>query len=132
MEFFIGRYNQRFHKNIQKISQSAVEALSSYEWPGNIRELENMIERLVAITDGDSIHLEDIPIDYRFNSFNGRPQNGVFEKATEAFHQSLILRALEREGWNQIATAKTLGLPLSTLKYKMKRLNLRKRHRLKT
>ncbi len=125
VEFFIQRYNKRFRKNIKKISQRALDALSSYDWPGNVRELENMIERLVAVLDGDTILLEDIPIEYRMGSFQ-KPQEGLLEKATEAFEQSFILKALERQGWSQIATAKALGIPVSTLKYKLKKLNLSK------
>jgi DNA-binding NtrC family response regulator len=125
VEFFIQRYNKRFRKNIEKISQRALEALSSYDWPGNVRELENMIERLVAVLDGDTILLEDIPIEYRMGSFQ-KPQEGLLEKAAEAFEQSFILRALERQGWSQIATAKVLGIPVSTLKYKLKKLSLSK------
>jgi DNA-binding NtrC family response regulator len=126
VEFFIERYNKRFRKGIQKISQRALQALSSYDWPGNVRELENMIERLVAVLDGDTILLEDIPIEYRIGIFQQQQQDAVLEKATEAFEQSFILKALERQGWNQIATAKSLGIPVSTLKYKLKKLNLSK------
>ena len=133
VEFFIQRYNKRFKKNIKKVSQRALEALSSYDWPGNVREIENMIERLVAILDGDTILLEDIPIEYRLGSFQQQKQHeGMLEKATEAFQQSFILKALEREGWSQVATAKALGIPLSTLKYKLKRLNLSKHFPRKT
>jgi transcriptional regulator with PAS, ATPase and Fis domain len=127
VEFFIRRYNKRFKKNIQKISQRALESLSVYDWPGNVRELENMIERLVAISDGDTILLEDIPIEYRLGNLQGQQQEKLLEKAAEAFEQSFILKALERAAWNQAATAKALGIPLSTLKYKMRRLNLSKR-----
>jgi DNA-binding NtrC family response regulator len=68
-----------------------------------------MIERLVAILDGDTILLEDIPIEYRLGSFQQQQQHeGMLEKATEAFQQSFILKALEREGWIQVATAKAL------------------------
>ena len=133
VEFFIQRYNKRFKKNIKKVSQRALEALSSYDWPGNVREIENMIERLVAILDGDTILLEDIPIEYRLGSFQQQKQHeGMLEKATEAFQQSFILKALEREGWSQVATAKAMGIPLSTLKYKLKRLNLSKHFPRKT
>jgi len=126
VEFFIQRYNKRFRKNIKKISQRALDALSSYDWPGNVRELENMIERLVAVLDGDTIHLEDIPIEYRISSFQQQQQEALLEKATQAFEQNFILKALERQSWNQIATAKALGIPVSTLKYKLKKLNLLK------
>src|SRR5690349_2203171 len=59
--FFIRRYNQKFRKNIQGIADSTLRILTSYWWPGNIRELENLIERIVAISDKDWITDEDLP-----------------------------------------------------------------------
>jgi len=125
VEFFLKRYNKRFKKNVQKISQSAMEILSSYDWPGNIRELENLIERLVALSEGDTILREHIPLEYCLNDFqHQQKQEGLLEKANEAFERSFILRTLEKEKWNRTAAAKTLGVPLSTLKYKLKKLKL--------
>lgn len=124
VEFFVQRYNMRFKKNVRKVSQKALAALSAYEWPGNIRELENMIERMVAISEGDTILLENLPVEYRIGSFQEKGQEKLLDRATEAFQQTFILKALERQGWNQMATARVLSMPLSTLKYKVKRLNL--------
>lgn len=123
LEFFLQRYNRRFKKNIRHVSESAIEMLSSYDWPGNIRELENLVERLVALSDGDTIQLEDIPVEYSLSSLRHQyKKEGLFQKAVEAFEKSFILKTLERERWNRGATARTLGIPVSTLKYKMKKL----------
>ena len=60
--FFLRRYNVKFRKNVQGIAESTLDILSSYWWPGNIRELENLIERLVAVSDKDWITDEDLPV----------------------------------------------------------------------
>ncbi len=128
VEFFLRRYNRRFKKNVLKISQTAVEALSSYDWPGNIRELENLMERLVALSDGDTILREHIPLEYLLMDLQKEPgRERLMEKAMDAFEKNFISKALDKEGWNRRATARVLGIPLSTLKYKMKRLKLQNR-----
>ncbi|MGH7339164.1 MAG: sigma-54-dependent transcriptional regulator, partial [Candidatus Rokuibacteriota bacterium] len=62
--FFLRRYNLKFHKNIQGVADSTLGILSAYWWPGNIRELENLIERLVAVSDKDWITDEDLPYEF--------------------------------------------------------------------
>jgi DNA-binding NtrC family response regulator len=125
VEFFLQRYNRRFKKNVMQISQPALEILSSYSWPGNIRELENLIERLVALSEGETVLREHIPIEYSLDDLRRRYRKGeVFEKAMEAFERSFLLKALEKERWNRVAAARTLGIAASTLKYKIKKLKL--------
>ncbi len=125
--FFLRRYNARFRKNVQDISASTIKMLQSYWWPGNIRELENLIERLVAITDKNWITDEDLPFDFVFAQLDREPSKeaSLWEEATRAFERNFILRALEKNGWNVTGTARYLGLPLSTLKFKMTRLDVR-------
>ena len=62
--FFLRRYNLKFRKNIQGIADSTLQILARYWWPGNIRELENLIERLVAVSDKDWITDEDLPYEF--------------------------------------------------------------------
>src|SRR5688500_1264214 len=64
--FFLRRYNVKFRKNIQGIADSTLRILGAYWWPGKIRELENLIERLVAVSDKDWITDEDLPLEYHF------------------------------------------------------------------
>ncbi len=62
VDFFIKRYSARFHKDVRGIAESTLTMLSHYWWPGNIRELENLIERLVAVVDHEFITDEDLPV----------------------------------------------------------------------
>jgi DNA-binding NtrC family response regulator len=126
-EFFLRRYNARFRKNILGVTDSTLAMLKKYWWPGNIRELENLIERLVAVGDKDYISEEDLPLEFHFAQLEPRGTRGdnLFEDATNTFERNFILRALEKCGWNVTGTAEYLGVPLSTLKYKMDKLEVR-------
>jgi two-component system, NtrC family, response regulator AtoC len=127
-EFFLRRYNARFRKKIQGVTDSTMTMLKRYWWPGNIRELENLIERLVAVSDKDYIAEEDLPLEFHFAQLepsSGSRGENLFEDATNTFERNFILRALEKCGWNVTGTAEYLGIPLSTLKYKMDKLDVR-------
>jgi two-component system response regulator AtoC len=126
-EFFLQRYNTRFRKKIQGITESTMAMLKKYWWPGNIRELENLIERLVAVSDKSYIAEEDLPLEFHFAQLepDGSRGTNLFEEATNTFERNFILRALEKSGWNVTATAEYLSIPLSTLKYKMDKLDVR-------
>lgn len=126
--FFVRRYNAKFRKNVRGIADSTLKILSSYWWPGNIRELENLVERLVAISDKAWITDEDLPVDYHLATLDAssqKPGSSLLQEACDTFERNFILRALERADWNVTATARQLGIPLSTLKHKMGRLEIR-------
>ena len=124
---FLERYRTRFRRPVRGISDAALKILSSYWWPGNIRELENLIERLVAVSDKEWITEEDLPLEYHFAKLDVSPTTGeaLFQEACDTFERNFIIRALEKSDWNVTATARYLGIPLSTLKHKMARLDLR-------
>jgi DNA-binding NtrC family response regulator len=126
-EFFLRRYNARFRKNVGGITDSTMAMLKKYWWPGNIRELENLVERLVAVNEKDYIDEEDLPLEFHFAQLEpqGTRTGNLFEDATSTFERNFILRALEKCGWSVTATSEYLGLPLSTLKYKMDKLEVR-------
>jgi two-component system, NtrC family, response regulator AtoC len=125
--FFLRRYNTKFRKQIQGIADSTLQILSSYWWPGNIRELENLVERLVAVSDKDWITDEDLPYELHVAQLDaqGPTSENLLERAVSTFERNFIVRALEKSGWNVTATARALGIPLSTLKFKMDRLEIR-------
>ena len=124
---FLERYRVKFRKPVRGISDSALKILATYWWPGNIRELENLIERLVAVSDKEWITDEDLPLEYHFAKLDSTPGSGdaLFQEACDTFERNFILRALEKSDWNVTASARYLGIPLSTLKHKMARLDLR-------
>jgi len=125
--FFLRRHSTRFRKQVRGMSDGMIRMLQSYWWPGNIRELENLIERLVAITDKEWLTEDDLPFEFLFAQLDAQPQGGesLFDEACKHFERNFILRALEKNGWNVTGTARYLGLPLSTLKFKMDRLEVR-------
>jgi transcriptional regulator with PAS, ATPase and Fis domain len=125
--FFLRRYNLKFRKNVQGIADTTLRILSSYWWPGNIRELENLVERLVAVSDKDWITDEDLPYEFHVAQLDagGPATENLLDRAVSTFERNFIVRALEKGGWNVTATAKALGIPLSTLKFKMDRLEIR-------
>jgi DNA-binding NtrC family response regulator len=127
VDFFLRRYNSRFRKNVQGVTDPTMDVLRSYWWPGNIRELENLIERLVAVSDKDYISEEDLPLEFHLAQIvpEHTDSGSLFEDATNRFERNFILRALEKCGWNVTNTSEYLGIPLSTLKYKMDKLDVR-------
>lgn len=125
--FFLRRHATRFHKEVTGIADSTLQILANYWWPGNIRELENLIERLVAVADSDWITDEDLPYEFHIPQVGRADAAGenLLERALVTFERNFIVRALEKGNWNVTATARTLGIPLSTLKFKMDRLEIR-------
>jgi len=125
--FFLRRYNLQFRKEIQGIADSTLQILSAYWWPGNIRELENLVERLVAVSDKDWITDEDLPYEFHVAQLDkqGPTSENLLERAVSTFERNFVVRALEKSAWNVTATARALGIPLSTLKFKMDRLEIR-------
>jgi DNA-binding NtrC family response regulator len=127
LELFLKRYNRKFGRNL-KFKPDAISVLCHYGWPGNIRELENLVERMVAIHPAENIFAEDIPIDYQIadiahlKSLDG--DSDKLKAATDAFERGFILRVLEQENWHQENAAAKLGVHRKTLEYKLKRLQL--------
>jgi DNA-binding NtrC family response regulator len=126
--FFLRRYNQKFRKQMKGIAESTLRLLSAYWWPGNIRELENMIERLVAVSDKEWITDEDLPYEFHMAELEtaAPTSENMLDRAVSTFERNFILRALDKNGWNVTATARALGLPLSTLKFKIDKLGVRR------
>jgi DNA-binding NtrC family response regulator len=125
-QFFLRRYNARFQKQIVGIAESTLRMLAHHWWPGNVRELENLIERLVATSSGEWITDEDLPFDFHVAELEHAGGEGsLLDRALATFERNYIIRALERSGWNITQTARYLGVPLSTLKFKIDRLEIR-------
>jgi DNA-binding NtrC family response regulator len=125
--FFLSRYSAKFRKRINGISDAALATLREYRWPGNVRELENLMERLVAVCDKDWITEDELPFEYHLArlSSDAKEREDLLQAACDTFERNFILRALERTDWNVSAASRYLGVPLSTLKHKMGRLEIR-------
>jgi DNA-binding NtrC family response regulator len=125
-DFFLRRYNARFQKQIKGIADTTLRMLTHYWWPGNIRELENLIERIVATCDGEWITDDDLPLEFHVAELDHHEGEGsLLDRALSTFERNYLIRALERNSWNVTQTARYLGVPLSTLKFKIDRLDIR-------
>ena len=134
VEHFVKKYSREFKKDVRGVSPGALPALEAYDWPGNVRELENIIERSVALATRPVIHLEDLPLELAMHE--PAPHRAVGETSTlplkearERFEQAYVLRALEREDWNQSRAARILGVHRNTLIARLAAWGIRPRDR---
>jgi len=118
--------------NIAKpqISKTAMQALQQYHFPGNVRELENILERALTWVDGDQITEDDLMLPQSHSSEVSSANNQALlleddlESQLEEQEKQLITQALESTRWNKTAAAKKLGITFRALRYKLKKLNL--------
>jgi DNA-binding NtrC family response regulator len=135
VDHFVKKYSREFKKDVRDVSPSALPALAAYDWPGNVRELENIIERSVALATRPVIRLEDLPLDLAIHEVGqargaaADPSPLPLKEARERFEQAYVLRALEREDWNQSRAARSLGVHRNTLIARLAAWGIRPRER---
>jgi DNA-binding NtrC family response regulator len=129
--FFLDKFTLKLNQKIEGITQEAMAILETYHWPGNIRELENLIERLVVLRSNERwIDVKDLPFDLLFNEdtmkAGQRVEKGLLQ-ARQLFERQYILRALRICKYNQAKTARMLRVHRNTLIQKMKALDINSR-----
>lgn len=102
--------------------QEALAQLVKYSFPGNVRELEHLVQRLVTLARGNRITLMDLPLEIR----DGGSANGRLAERLAAVEREMVVQALEKYGWIQTKAAKSLGISERVLRYKMKKSGIRK------
>ncbi len=124
-EHFLKRYARENGKEIDGLSREAKDLLLKYDYPGNVRELENIIERAVVISRGPVISVEDLPFQERAPG-NGTERSGSLMKdSVEALEQRLIEDAMRQVNNNQSRAADLLGISERMLRYKLKKYGLK-------
>ncbi|HSK46866.1 MAG TPA: sigma 54-interacting transcriptional regulator, partial [Coriobacteriia bacterium] len=125
----VAHFLDKYNAGSKRLSSEAMKALAEYQWPGNIRELENTIERIVILSHSDEIGLDELPseiksglgIGDRSGSRFRMPEDGVNLEEVEL---DLIRQAIDRTGGSVPKAAKLLGLTAKTLEARMQRLGL--------
>jgi transcriptional regulator with PAS, ATPase and Fis domain len=127
--FFLDKFNRQLKQNIEGITSDAMAVLEGYDWPGNIRELENLIERLVVLRSNERwIDVKDLPFDLFFKDESANKRKHVDKgllQARQIFEHRYILRALRTCKWNQTKTARMLKIHRNTLIQKIKALDIK-------
>lgn len=124
IEHFISKYNSIAKKNIKGISPHIQKALSEYEWPGNIRELENTIERAVVLSKNDQIDLSDLMFHGIGSNVSFLQPAGGKYKPLEEIEKEYIKIVLQAQHGNRSKTSEILGIDRKTLLAKIKKYNL--------
>jgi two-component system response regulator PilR (NtrC family) len=115
------------------LGTSAIEALQRYPFPGNVRELENILERALTLCDGHEIQVEDLhlpildlddPDSARLTVLQSPPDGVQLEDYLEDIERTAILKALDQTGQNKTAAAKLLGITFRAMRYRLKKLGL--------
>jgi len=133
-EHFVAKYTDQMEKAITSLSHGALELLQRYDWPGNIRELENVIERAVALEPTPTILPESLPAAIRGDvptrtpaaPADGLPDAGFdLEAHVKEIERGYIAEALKRAGGVQVKAAELLGMSFRSFRYYVKKYNLR-------
>jgi DNA-binding NtrC family response regulator len=124
-EFFLNRYNREFGKRINGIDSTAIKALVEYNWPGNIRQLESVIERAVIMSDSETISLRDIKSELRTSETVGSfdfdlPDGGI---NFEELENNIMKKAMGRANGVMAKAAKLLGMSYKKFWYRWEKLN---------
>jgi DNA-binding NtrC family response regulator len=122
-QHFLAKYMQKMNKKVTGISNAAIRAMLNHEWRGNVRELENVIERAVIFAEGRDIELTDLP----FQSSQDDADTGEdLKQAVTRFERQHIIYSLRRHKYDKAATAKCLGIGVSSLYRKLEELRIPK------
>ena len=123
-DHFLEEYSNRHGKHIKRISTPAIDMLMSYHWPGNIRELENAVERAVVVCDGNVIHGHHLPPTLQTAEASGTVTNVSFKEAVEAYEKDLIQDTLKTTRGNRSKAASLLKTTDRVISYKVKKLKI--------
>ncbi len=123
IRYFIEKFNREMPRQVSQTSPDALEALEAYTYPGNVRELQNIIEHAFVCGEGQTIELEHLPTEIQRTK---PPKTGdeLKRKSLKRMEGEAILRVLEKTGWRYKMASEQLGIGRSTLWRKIKRLGL--------
>jgi DNA-binding NtrC family response regulator len=122
VDFFIGKFSTVMNKKKKKVSKEAMDFLLEYDWRGNVRELENAVERAMVVGKTDTIEVDDLPFHVSKNIF----ELGEGDNSLAAMEKKYIQKVLNESSWNISKAAQILGIDRATLYNKISKYDLRK------
>ena len=119
---FIDKFNLRFNRKIKDVSPQVMDILTAYDYPGNVRELENIVQRALVMADHNTIHIHDLPLSLQKLTLDLIDTEGLM--TLEDIEKRHILNVLEKTGYNKNLASVILKIPRTTLWRRMKKYNL--------
>ncbi|QBG49208.1 sigma-54-dependent Fis family transcriptional regulator [Verrucomicrobia bacterium S94] len=119
LNHYLAVFNEENGKQIEGFTPAAYELLSAYDWPGNIRELRNLVERMVVLARGKVLDVPDIPSQVREKARGGGEIKVDAELTVDEMERRMIIQALEKTGGNRTKAAEKLGISRRTLHRKL-------------
>ena len=123
-EYFLSFFKQVYGKEIEKIGPEICSLLKKHNWPGNIRELKNFIERSVIFSSGSTIDISIIPDQYKILETSVQIETGDFAEQYENKGKEILLEALKKSNWVKQDAARLLRIDRKTLYNRMKKFNI--------
>jgi two-component system response regulator AtoC len=125
IQHFVAKYNKAMNKNVEGIDHKVLETLINYKWYGNVRELENTVERAIVLSEKKNIELENLPIEVQhykeeFQVESLPDEEYSIKKTSKALEINLIKKALKKTKGNHTHAAKLLEISHRALLYKIK------------
>ena len=133
VDHFLGKLKRRTRSGVTGIDSAAMKRLEGYDWPGNVRQLENVIERALVLAEGEVLEQEDLPLLVNVNgpdsatstALGGATAEGIdLDRAVVDMEDKMIRQVLERTGGNRAAAARILNITKSKLLYKIKKYGI--------
>lgn len=121
---FIEKFNKKFEKSIKKVSRNVLDIFTNYEWDGNVRELEHLLEGIISITDKEIINVEDLPYKFRQEENKKSIYDSSLTDLLEEMERTIIRETLNKTDNNVTRTAELLKIPRQTLQYRIQKLKL--------
>ena len=125
-QYFIGKYNAEQNKHVRRIADDVIERLKEYDYPGNVRQLTNIIEHAMILTQGDEIQMSSLPAELRREKPCSQDDRRVSLSGMtmKEIEKLAIAQALERNGGRRDLTAKELGISIRNLHNKINEYHL--------
>ncbi|MCF8127003.1 MAG: sigma-54 dependent transcriptional regulator [Deltaproteobacteria bacterium] len=125
MEHFLKRFSTENSRKIKGVSSKARHLLMKYDYPGNVRELENILERAVVIARGDTIETSDLPFSALEEDQGQNRNRGTLKESIEFLEREMVINAMAEAGNHQTRAARILGISERMLRYKLKKYDLK-------
>ncbi len=126
IDYFLMKYSRQYDRGDLEITTEVRAAMSAYDWPGNTRELENVIERMVLLSEGSILTRDNLPAELTGVKLSGGDDTlkGTRDAIYQATERKMIMEALDKTGGNRTRASKVLGISRRTLQNKIKEYEL--------